>query len=139
MHLFFIKMSTYLQGVPRESINYYLERQIELTSNQSSVAFIYNHPQNNRWLFTGDIDETVFARLISSKVDISAKYLKVPHHGSRMNLSLQVLKSINPEVAIISHNNGRHGRSKDTHPHTEVIDMLDQEVECAPSGRQLEN
>lgn len=31
---------------------------------------------------------------------------------------------INSEVAIISHDNGRFGKAKDSHPHQEILDML---------------
>ena len=124
VHAFFISLSDSLGNISRENIDYYVNRHIELTSNQASIVFKYKHPDGD-WLFTGDADETVFERLISQGEDISAKYLKVPHHGSRENLSKNSLKAINPTHAIVSHDNGVFGRSKDSHPHHEIIDLLD--------------
>lgn len=37
----------------------------------------------------------------------------------------QTLSAVKPEVAIVSHGNRGFGRSRDPHPHHEVIDMLD--------------
>jgi beta-lactamase superfamily II metal-dependent hydrolase len=126
VHRFFISLSQRALHNPSGSLGYYVDVHLELTSNQASIVFKYTHPNNGRWLFTGDADETVFERLISSGKDIRADYLKVPHHGSRENISRYTLKAIDPKVAIISHGNRRFGRSEDTHPHHEVIDMLDQ-------------
>lgn len=124
VHAFFISLSNSLNNVARENINYQINRHIDLTSNQASIVFKYRHPDGN-WLFTGDADETVFERLISEGEDITARYLKVPHHGSRENLSEKSLMAIKPTYAIVSHNNGVFGRSKDSHPHHEIIDLLD--------------
>jgi beta-lactamase superfamily II metal-dependent hydrolase len=124
VHRFFISLSQLVIGVNIESLPYHVTQEIEMTSNQASVVFKYSHP-NDAWLFAGDADETVFNRLISENRDIRARYLKVPHHGSRENLSGKTLDAIQPEYAFVSHNNRKFGRSKDTHPHHEVIDLLD--------------
>ena len=75
-------------------------------------------------LLTGDASKKVFNRLIKEGKDISATYLKVPHHGSKHNMSKKILDAIQPKVAIISHGNGHFGKSKDTHPNQEILDML---------------
>jgi len=126
VHQFFISLSSRTSHTPSGALGYYVDTGLELTANQASVVFKYRHPTNGRWLFTGDADETVFERLISARVDISAEFLKVPHHGSRENMSRRTLQEVNPKVAIISHGNRRFGRSADTHPHHEILDMLDQ-------------
>lgn len=82
---------------------------------------IYN---GRSYLLTGDASISVFERLINERKDISAYYLKVPHHGSKKNLNKRILSYINPRVAIISHDNKRFGRAKDPHPNKEVIGML---------------
>lgn len=76
------------------------------------------------FLLTGDASKAVFNRLISKGTDISADYLKMPHHGSRHNITNRILAAINPKIAIISHNNRRFGKSKDTHPNKAVLEML---------------
>lgn len=124
VHLFFISLVPVLGKNVKSSASYYAASHLEMTANQASIVFKYKN-DNGDWLFTGDADQKVFDRLIRNSVDIKSKYLKIPHHGSRENISLSTLQSISPEVAIISHGNRKFGRSKDTHPHHEVIDLLD--------------
>lgn len=124
VHAFFISLSNVLRDKQRSALNYYINKHVALTANQASIVFRYESP-DGYWLFTGDADETVFERLVSQGENITARYLKVPHHGSRENLSVQTLNSINPEYAIISHNNRSFGNSRDAHPHYEIMDMLD--------------
>ncbi len=97
---------------------------LKKTSNDCSIVFKYlNH--NLDVLFTGDIGKNILDHL-TKKHGLKAAILKVPHHGSKRNLSISTLKSIGPKYAIISHNNGRFGRQKDPHPNQEVIDMMNQ-------------
>lgn len=124
VHRFFISLADSLRQQQFKAVSYEINRHIELTANQASVVFKF-HDRNGKWLFTGDADETVFDRLISQGIDISAKYLKVPHHGSRGNLTRAILEKIDPEYAIVSHANRAFGRSLDPHPHHEIIDLLD--------------
>jgi hypothetical protein len=124
VHLFFITLGRLSASSSATRIEYDAARLLELTSNQVSIILRYAL-QGNTFLFTGDADTFVFERLMSQKVSLSAGILKVPHHGSRENLSARVLNAISPDLAIISHDNGKFGRSKDTHPHHEVIDLLD--------------
>jgi hypothetical protein len=127
VHQFFISLSERVVLAPPDGLPYYVDAHVELAANQASVVFEYRHPGTGKWLLTGDADETVFQRLIQSGTDLSARFLKVPHHGSRGNLSHSTLSAVRPEVAIVSHNNRRFGRSLDAHPHHEIIDMLDQQ------------
>ena len=62
--------------------------------------------------------------MINNNELIYSQYLKVPHHGSKNNLTSKILSCINPKVAIISHDNGRFGKAKDSHPNQEILDML---------------
>ncbi|ELR63113.1 hypothetical protein C942_04100 [Photobacterium marinum] len=135
VHNFFISLSVRVSGNSIESSAYYADAHFELTANQASIVFKYLDRSGN-WLFTGDADQSVFHRIIKRSYhptpqrrytlnSISAKYLKVPHHGSRGNLSDFILDYINPEVAIVSHKNRKFGRSNDPLPHHEIIDLLD--------------
>jgi hypothetical protein len=124
VHRFFISLCESLRHQRPEAISYEINRRVELTANQASIVFRFED-RSGTWLFTGDADEVVFDRLIAKGADISAKYLKVPHHGSRGNMTRNILQQINPEYAIVSHNNRAFGRSLDPHPHHETIDLLD--------------
>ena len=97
-------------------------RYVNCTHDVCMVLMTYFYQQ--KMLLTGDASKKVFNRLISEGIDISASYLKMPHHGSKHNISERILKCINPEVAIISHDNGHFGKSKDTHPNMEVLEWL---------------
>lgn len=76
------------------------------------------------FLLTGDATTDVFERLIDKNTDISAHYLKVPHHGNRHNMNREILDKITPEIAIISHNN--HKRYN--HPHLELLKLLNGKI-----------
>ena len=82
---------------------------------------------NETMLLTGDASKKVFNRLIREGKDISASYLKMPHHGSKHNMSKKILHEIHPDVAIISHNNGHFGKAIDTHPNQEILTLLQSE------------
>jgi beta-lactamase superfamily II metal-dependent hydrolase len=75
-------------------------------------------------LHTGDASKKVFYRLIDSGVDISADYLKIPHHGSKHNINGRIIDKISPEIAIISHDNGHFGSSPDPHPNKQTLELL---------------
>ncbi|MBR4657552.1 MAG: hypothetical protein IKO68_13550 [Oscillospiraceae bacterium] len=77
------------------------------------------------FLLTGDASKKVFNRLIENGSDLSADYLKMPHHGSIKNISIDILRRIHPKAVIISHNNRRFGKASDTLPNTEVLAALE--------------
>lgn len=79
------------------------------------------------FLLTGDASKKVFRRLIKEGRDISADYLKMPHHGSIKNIDESILQKIKPEVAIISHGNRRFGKSKESLPNQETLELLEKE------------
>ena len=83
--------------------------------------------EDETMLLTGDASKKVFKRLIQERKDISASYLKMPHHGSKHNMNKKILKEIDPKVAIISHDNGHFGTAKDTHPNQEILELLQKE------------
>lgn len=79
---------------------------------------------NTSMLLTGDASKKVFNRLICAGIDLSASYLKMPHHGSKHNMNQKILEAIAPDTAIISHNNGHFGKARDPHPNREVLELL---------------
>ena len=126
VHHFFKSLYGRLRSSGRPGIEYHIAAHLELTANQASIVMRYEDSNKDVWLFTGDADQRVFERIIKAKkFSLKAHYLKVPHHGSRENLSREILKEIDPLVAVISHKNRKFGRSRDAHPHHEIIDMFD--------------
>lgn len=53
------------------------------------------------YLFTGDI-EKIDEQFLVAQYDINSSILKVPHHGSNTSSSIEFLKSVSPQVCIIS-------------------------------------
>ena len=117
-----------------------LFRQFNSAPNRENLRVIYKRFQkcthdmcmvlkagffDKTFLLTGDASKKVFNRLIENGTDLSADYLKMPHHGSTKNISKDILKSIHPKAIIISHNNRRFGKASDTLPNTEVLAVLE--------------
>lgn len=129
VHDFFISLADRLMSsnsYSLDEITFTMYSHYELTANKASIVFKYQHENPNLvFLFTGDADKSVFYRLIDEKKSLKSNILKIPHHGSRNNIDDDILNEIVPDIAIISHNNGVFGRSKDAHPHWEIIDLLE--------------
>lgn len=96
------------------------------TAHDACIVLKLNYGSKT-FLLTGDASKEVFSRLINEGVDISADYLKIPHHGSKKNINRTILASIKPAAAIISHNNRRFGNARDSHPNVEVLNLLKQQ------------
>lgn len=118
-------MSDFNKSPTHSKLNVILKQKV-LKEHQACVVMkcIYN---DKKFLFGGDADISVWNRLISEGKDISADYLKVPHHGSKNNINKKILKKISPQIAIISHDNRLFGRAKDPHPNNEVLNWLKSE------------
>ena len=69
-------------------------------------------------LFTGDIEQEAEERLVN-EYPLGSAVLKVPHHGSRGSLHELFLRSVNPDVAVVS-----VGRANSYgHPAPAMLDM----------------
>jgi len=72
------------------------------------------------FLFTGDLTSDEELKMIQENIDVSAKVLKVGHHGSKYSSSNEFLEKVNPQDAIISvGKNNRFG-----HPAPEALDRI---------------
>ena len=83
--------------------------------------------KETKFLLTGDASIRAFNIMINNGNDLSADFLKVPHHGSKYNLNSNIVNIINPKYAIICHNNRKFGNSKDSHPNNEILSLLDKQ------------
>jgi competence protein ComEC len=72
------------------------------------------------FLFTGDAEPNTQAWLLASGQDLSARVLKVAHHGSRHGTGLEFMQRVRPQIAIISCGKGNSYR----HPHPETLDLF---------------
>jgi len=71
-------------------------------------------------MFAGDAEEQTEHRLLTKELDLRSRVLKVGHHGSKYASSVDFLKRVQPEVAIVSCGAwNRYG-----HPSQAVLDRL---------------
>jgi competence protein ComEC len=71
-------------------------------------------------LLMGDAEEQTESRLLSRDADLTAKLIKIAHHGSKYASSEDFIKRVKPEAAIIS--TGAWNRY--SHPAQSVLDRL---------------
>lgn len=83
--------------------------------NQSSIIFVFKPSDGNSFLFTGDAGAEAFNNF-RYKCDIdkvsNVYWLKVPHHGSKMNLDNNLVNLIRPKIAYVSAEKYQHYLSK---------------------------
>lgn len=97
-----------------------------LTTNEASMVLSLRYGKFDA-LFTGDLEgtgeEIVRDRVAKNKVTgEGVTLLKVAHHGSKNATSEEFLKTLQPDIAIIScGKNNRYG-----HPHEETLERLHQ-------------
>lgn len=83
--------------------------------NNYSIVCRLTHGENT-FLFTGDIENKAESDILKSGMYLSAKVIKVPHHGSSTSSSYSFLKAVKPEYAVFE-----VGSPNDYgHPHDEV-------------------
>ncbi len=57
--------------------------------------------QDKRFLFTGDIEKTRIAQMLTSDVDWQHDWIKMPHHGRYQKALKDLLEAVQPENAVI--------------------------------------
>lgn len=70
-------------------------------NNQSSIALKVSYNRMD-FLLMSDVDRKQEKR-IAEKYHVRSEVLKVPHHGSNTSSSMAFLRSVNPQVAIITY------------------------------------
>ena len=96
--------------------------------NGSSIAFILSKEEDN-YLFLGDSHPSVIIEGLnkfnySENNKLITKFVKVSHHGSKGNTSVELLKCINSKNYIVSTNG-----SGDQHPNKQLLSRLIKENE----------
>ncbi|MDB5141420.1 MAG: hypothetical protein JWQ66_133 [Mucilaginibacter sp.] len=85
--------------------------------NNSSVIMLFK-PEEGKYLFTSDAGPVALKKACESYDLTNLDWLDVPHHGSRYNLSSELIKKFNPKVAYISCDGSKH------YPSTAVVKEL---------------
>ena len=72
--------------------------------NQSSMMVLFKPDDGKKYLFMGDAGRDAFANMdeIDMKSIANITWLKVPHHGSKHNMSNEMINHIRPKIAYIS-------------------------------------
>ncbi|WP_455538632.1 ComEC/Rec2 family competence protein [Terrisporobacter sp.] len=92
---------------------------IQDNSNANSIAFNLKFKDMD-FLFTGDCEEEIENRIISSYNLETVDFLKVAHHGSSSSSSEEFIKKTSPLIATISCGyKNNYG-----HPHKSTLDTL---------------
>ena len=74
----------------------------------------------NSFLFTGDFPDTEERKILQENVDLSARVLKVAHHGSKYASTAEFLDSVHPQDAVISVGQ----KNRFGHPNPETLNRL---------------
>lgn len=72
--------------------------------NQSSIVFLLETDEGEKFLFTGDAGREAFNHVPEELLESfkGVKWMKVPHHGSKHNLDSTIIRHVNPKEAYIS-------------------------------------
>ncbi|WP_291964843.1 ComEC/Rec2 family competence protein [Caloramator sp.] len=93
--------------------NYYEE-----LNNYSAVVRVKY--KNSAFLFMGDAEKLSEGEILKKGYDVGADVIKLGHHGSSSSSSVQFIKKVNPQYAVISvGKDNSYG-----HPHRETISLL---------------
>lgn len=87
--------------------------------NNASIALMLQNG-TNRFLFTGDAEETAEQDMLAAGFDLSADVYKAGHHGSRTSTSQEFFEEVSPSCAVIScGEDNSYG-----HPHAETLNTF---------------
>lgn len=72
--------------------------------NQSSLIFVFEPETKVKYLFCGDAGEEAFCHIPGTHINEirDVYWMKVPHHGSKHNLTSNIINYCNPKIAYIS-------------------------------------
>jgi len=86
--------------------------------NNSSLVFVLKFGEQN-FLFTGDIEEKVERELLAENPKLKVNLIKVPHHGSKTSSSVNWIKNLDPDLAVIQVGTAnQYG-----HPASDVVEL----------------
>jgi beta-lactamase superfamily II metal-dependent hydrolase len=87
--------------------------------NQSSIVILYEPENSKKILFTGDACCASLVKMIEDYPEIkNIDLLKVPHHGSKHNLSSAIIDTLQPKTSYISAKGTRK------HPSSAIVNYL---------------
>lgn len=86
-----------------ESLSDTLDSDDDKSCENNTSAIIAFYPENEIFLFTGDAGVIALDNMLSRYSKLENIYcLKVPHHGSKYNLSSKIINKLSPTYSVIS-------------------------------------
>lgn len=80
-----------------------MDVEMEVSATNKSSMILLFHPDNRKFLLTGDACSASIRQAINTFRDaITGCTLKVPHHGSKHNMNTEVIDLLSPVSAVIS-------------------------------------
>ncbi len=94
----------------------------ENSINNNSLVFKLNY-NNFSILFTGDIEKIAEEKILQETDEnlLKSTVLKVAHHGSKSSSIEEIIKEVNPKIALI----GVGKNNKFGHPSTDVVNRIE--------------
>lgn len=84
--------------------------------NNNSLILLLKNKDGQRVLLTGDMEDEQMVELARSGQDFDADLFKVPHHGSRFSMAMEMLEQIHPKAVMIP-----VGKNTFGHPSSQVL------------------
>lgn len=87
-------------------------------TNAGSIILLFEPAENCKFLLLGDANRAAIADVILNNTNLSGCRIKVPHHGSKHNLTSDLIDKLAPSCAIIS------AKRTQKHPSRGVVHCL---------------
>lgn len=84
-----------------KALNKYLHEKL-LKGNGASIVIRICRNGEGLALFTGDMEKNTIERLLDKEVDLRAKILFAPHHGSDRSFLPKFYDAVKPEIVVVS-------------------------------------
>lgn len=84
-----------------KALNKYLHEKL-LKGNDASIVIRICRNGEGLALFTGDMERNAIERLLAKKVNLQAKILFAPHHGSDRSFVPELYEAVKPKVVVVS-------------------------------------
>ncbi len=86
--------------IPADNAEEILENSKKIDNDMSLMCLLTLNEK--RFLFTGDVEKQRIARILESSEDLTADWIKIPHHGGYSKNSPEFLSMVSPKYSVIS-------------------------------------
>lgn len=106
-----------------EAFEHFLSYSDSSVTNQSSIAFLLRYTdkagKNYQLLFLGDAHAELCLKRLKTWENVRFDCLKLPHHGSKMSITKDIVESLNANYVLFSTDGQKYG-----HPDWEVVSAV---------------